>query len=130
MHGWEEMTAAVARAYQSLPPEERGRCAIFADNYGQAGAIDFFGRRYGLPKTISGHQNYYLWGYGDYTGACLVAIDSDYKDLQPLFESVEPIGGFTHEYVMPYENNKTFYVCRNLKVTLPQLWAQAKCYSC
>ena len=28
----------------------------------QAGAIDFFGAKYGLPAALSGHQNYYLWG--------------------------------------------------------------------
>src|SRR5439155_25004334 len=32
-HGWEEMAATVARVYQSLPPDERGRTAIFGSNY-------------------------------------------------------------------------------------------------
>src|SRR5215207_3234800 len=57
MHGWEEMTAEVARVYNSLPAEERARCAVFARNYGEAGAIDFFGARHGLPKAIGKHQN-------------------------------------------------------------------------
>ena len=59
--GWEEMTAKVAEVYHSLPPEERDQAAIFADNYGEAGAIDLFGKRYNLPKAISGHQSYHLW---------------------------------------------------------------------
>src|SRR5262249_19780765 len=66
--GWEEMVATVARAYNNLPPEVRVKTAIFAQNYGQAGAIDLFGSKYGLPKAISGHQNYFLWGPRDYTG--------------------------------------------------------------
>jgi len=37
----------------ALPPEERTKTAIFANSYGQAGAIDFFGRKYGLPKSIA-----------------------------------------------------------------------------
>ena len=40
--GWEEMAATVARVYNSLPPEVRARTAIFAQTYGQAGAIDLF----------------------------------------------------------------------------------------
>ncbi|HKU78055.1 MAG TPA: glycosyltransferase family 39 protein, partial [Pyrinomonadaceae bacterium] len=57
---WPGMVAAVARVYHSLTPEEQQRTAIFGNNYGQAAAIDFFGPQYGLPKAISGHQNYFL----------------------------------------------------------------------
>lgn len=130
MFGWEEMVATVARAYHHLPPEDKARCAIFADNYGEAGAIDFFGEKYGLPKTISGHQNYYLWGPRDYTGECLITVGSDLEDLQPLFERVEPAATFTNEYVMPYENDLTIYTCRQMRTHLKQYWPKIKCYSC
>ena len=60
--GWEEMVGSVARVYHHLPPEEQQRAAIFCQNYGEAGAIDFFGPKLGLPAAISGHQNYFLWG--------------------------------------------------------------------
>src|SRR5205085_6289410 len=63
--GWDEMAAIVARVYNSLPPDVRAKTAIFGQNYGQAGAIDFFGPKYGLPKAISGHQSYFLWGFRD-----------------------------------------------------------------
>jgi 4-amino-4-deoxy-L-arabinose transferase-like glycosyltransferase len=58
--GWQEMTVAVAQAYDRLPFGLRSVTAVYAQNYGEAGAIDFFGAQYGLPKAISGHQNYYL----------------------------------------------------------------------
>ena len=58
--GWEEMAAAVARVYNGLPADIRPRTAIFGQNYGQAGAIDLFGPKYGLPPAISGHQNYFF----------------------------------------------------------------------
>jgi hypothetical protein len=41
--GWPEMAVATAQVYASLPPAERAHTAIFASNYGEAGAIDFFG---------------------------------------------------------------------------------------
>ena len=75
--GWEEMTRAVAEVYNSLPPDERAQTAIFANSYGQAGAIDFFGAKYGLPKAISNHQNYWYWGPRNYTGAIVIVLGSD-----------------------------------------------------
>jgi len=49
MHGWRELEATVAAVYQSLPPEERAQAVIVAQNYGEAGAIEFFGRGSRLP---------------------------------------------------------------------------------
>src|SRR6266481_4004676 len=66
--GWEELVATVNHAYSRLSPEERPGCGVFAQNYGQAGAIDFLGRRYGLPPALSGHQTYFLWGPRGYSG--------------------------------------------------------------
>ncbi len=68
--GWEEMAAAVAGPYNSLAPDVRAKTAIFGQNYGQAGAIDVFGPKYGIPEgsAISGRQRYYLWGPHGYTG--------------------------------------------------------------
>ncbi|MGZ3460042.1 MAG: ArnT family glycosyltransferase, partial [Archangium sp.] len=64
-HGWEELAASVAEVYQRLPPETRAHTALFAQNYGEAGALDWFGPAHGLPPARSGHNNYFLWGPGD-----------------------------------------------------------------
>jgi 4-amino-4-deoxy-L-arabinose transferase-like glycosyltransferase len=86
--GWEEMVATVARVYNSLPPEIRARTAIFGQNYGQAGAIDLFGPKYGLPPAISGHQNYFLWGPRNYTGESVIVMHGRQEDLERRFASV------------------------------------------
>ena len=65
--GWEEMTEKVARVYNSLPPDERKKAAILAGNYGEAGAIDHFGGKYGLPKAISSHQSFFCGGRANTT---------------------------------------------------------------
>ena len=68
------MAADVATVYFALPPAQRARAAIYADTYGDAGALDFFGPRFGLPAAISSQNTYYLWGPRGYDGSTLVAI--------------------------------------------------------
>jgi 4-amino-4-deoxy-L-arabinose transferase-like glycosyltransferase len=123
--GWDDMAAAVARAYDALPPQMRERTGIFAQNYGQAGAIDFFGPRYGLPPAISGHQNYFLWGPRGYTGESLIVMGDRRDRLEQIFASVEHVGRAEHPYSMPYEHIDIWY-CRGLKEPLPQLWPKLK----
>ncbi len=130
MFGWEEMTQTIARVYNGLPPEERSRCAIFARNYGEAGAIDFFGPRHGLPKAIGKHQNYFLWGPRDYTGECVITIGEKLEDVRKAFDQAEQVATFTHPYVLPHENNNPVFVCRKPKRPLKEIWPQVKCYSC
>ncbi|HVX30643.1 MAG TPA: glycosyltransferase family 39 protein [Nitrolancea sp.] len=125
MFGWPEMTAAVARAYDTLTPAEKAKCAIFAQNYGQAGAIDHFGRAYGLPHAISGHQNYFLWGPRGATGEVLIVLDDDRETLEKLFADVRPAGEVTHPYSMPYEH-WTIHICRKPKQSMTELWPKIK----
>ncbi|HEX8285838.1 MAG TPA: glycosyltransferase family 39 protein [Pyrinomonadaceae bacterium] len=130
MHGWEEMTETVARVYNSLPADERARCAVFARNYGEAGAIDFFGARHGLPKAIGKHQNYFLWGPRDYTGECVITVGERGADVQKSFDQSELAATITHPYALPHENNLPVYVCRKPKRPLKEIWPDVKCYSC
>jgi hypothetical protein len=123
--GWDEMAATVGRVYNNLPMEIRGKTAIFGQNYGQAGAIDFFGPKYGLPSAISGHQSYFLWGPRGYTGESVIVLDGNPKDLDRQFTSVEKVAHVEHPYSMPYEHFDVFY-CRGLKLSLTELWPQVK----
>jgi hypothetical protein len=123
--GWEEMTAAVARVFNGLPPEVRAKTAIFGQNYGQAGAIDLFGPKYGLPPAISGHMNYFYWGPRDYTGESVIVMQGRQQDLERRFASVERVASVSHPYSMPYEHFDIFY-CRGLKQPLKEIWPQVK----
>jgi len=123
--GWEELAAKTAEAWSRLAPEERVDCGIFAQNYGQAGAIDFFGRRYGLPRALSGHQTYYLWGPRGYTGNCMIVIDDDKETLDRLFNYVELVGTSDNPYAL--ERNLTVWICKGSKFgSLAQLWPRVK----
>ncbi|RJP73695.1 MAG: phospholipid carrier-dependent glycosyltransferase [Candidatus Zixiibacteriota bacterium] len=128
--GWEEMVEKIAQAYHSLPPEDQVKCAIYVENYGEAGAIDFLGRKHGLPKAICAHNSYYLWGPRGYTGEIIIELndDEDFEDLQRHYDQVERRGQVYHPYAMPYENNLSVYLCRGLKRPLAKIWPMLKHY--
>ena len=128
MFGWQEMVATVAQAYNGLPPEDRRRCAIFAQNYGEAGAIDFFGKAYGLPHAISRHNNYWLWGPNGFTGEVVIVIGGSATELAPFCESVEQIAATHCDYCMPFENQRPILLCRNRTGHLADRWPQLKLY--
>jgi hypothetical protein len=124
--GWQEMVAAVARVYHSLPEPEQRKTAIFADNYGEAGAIDFFGPQYALPKAISPHQNYFLWGPRGYTGEIVILVGSErIEEARNYFASVEPVAEFNNPYGMPSEH-RPILLGRRLKMDLRELWPRLK----
>jgi hypothetical protein len=123
--GWPEMVETVAQIYKRLPPEERARAAIYANNYGEAGAIDFFGPHYGLPKAISPHQSYYVWGPRDYTGDVMILLQSKRVDAERNCNSVEEVGAVNHPFSMG-EEHYTIFICRGLKQPLRELWPLLK----
>jgi len=126
--GWNEIVAETAVAWNRLTPEERtdGNCGIFAQDYGQAGAIDFLGRRYGLPQSLSGHQTWFLWGPRGYSGNCMIVLDDRLGNLDRLWEQVEYVGVSADN---PYaqEQEIPVFICRGAKFgTLAQLWPRLK----
>ena len=123
--GWAEMVEKVAQVYNDLPPEERARTAIYGGNYGEAGAIDFFGAKYNLPKAVSGHQSYYVWGHRGITGEILIVLGSKRSDAEKNCRSVEEKTEVNHPFSMNEEKYKIL-VCRGLKAPLPELWSKLK----
>jgi hypothetical protein len=119
------MTEAVAKIYNGLSEDERPRTAIFCNNYGEAGAIDFFGARYGLPKAIGGHQNYFYWGPHGYTGEIEIVLGGNPKQLAAIFESVEEAAEPNNPYAIPFENHP-IYLCRGYKANLTEVWPRLK----
>ena len=126
--GWKEIVDETAVAWNRLTPEERQdkNCGIFAQDYGQAGAIDFLGRPMGLPDALSGHQTWFLWGPRGYSGNCLIVLGDRRARLEQLFQHVEYVGeSAPSEYAL--EQQISVYICRGPKFgTLADLWPQLK----
>lgn len=125
--GWPEMAAEVARVYRSLPAPDRERACIFGQNYGQAGAIDLFGPALGLPKAISAHLTYFIWGPRGCTGDVLIVLDDDRETLERYFRKVEPGGRVSHRWSMPYQQFDV-WICRDPFRPLAEVWPQIKSF--
>ena len=136
MFGWEEMIEQVAAIYRQLTPEEQSGCVIYVRNYGQAAALDFFGRRHGLPPALCPHNNYWLWGQSRIDQPMTVAIvmgvhratEENLSDLQGpgRFTQVELAATTNHPYAMPHENGRQFFICRGPQFSFAQIWQDEK----
>ena len=130
MHGWPELADAAALAWGTLSDEERHHAKIVAvtGGYGPAAAIDHFGRAQGLPHALSGHNSYWIWGYGTATDGPVVLLGGRRGGLEDDFDSLTLVTTFECHLCMPYENHKPIWVGRGLRTPWPAMWRDMKHY--
>jgi len=126
MFGWENIAASVSKVYTLLSHHDQRRAEVFARNYGEAGAIDFFANKYLLPPVICPHNNFWFWGYGDTTRNILIVIGGNKEDHLRYFESVDSAGTIESKYSIPYENDQTIFICRGLKEPISEVWKKLR----
>lgn len=126
MFGWSELAAEVARVWRALPENERAHAVIVGQNYGEAGAIDYFGPTLGLPRAISPHNSYWLWGPGGWDGSVAVVIGEIPPEIAKNFGSVEKLGHRSCALCMPGERELSIYVVRDLQIPVSELWTRIK----
>ena len=132
--GWKEMVDTVAGVYNRLTAAEQAQCVIYARNYGQAGAIDFFGKAHGLPGAICAHNNYWFWGPGKRSGNIAIVIgwndrlEENLADLHRYYEHVEFAAKTTSRYCMPIEKGRLIFICKGMKTTFQKIWPNERFY--
>lgn len=82
MLGWEEMAAKVAKAYHSFTPEEQQSSIIFCNNYGMAGAVNFYGKKYNLPEAYSDNASFLYWLPQSKNWSNLILVCDDPDELK------------------------------------------------
>jgi hypothetical protein len=122
MLGWKELVDTVARVWTDLPEADRSRTVLISDNYGRAGAIDFYGPVLGLPPAICASGSYWFFGPGEKPGEVAIVVGDEREDLERFFEEVTPAARFTHEWRVSYERDVTIWVARKPKTTLQRAW--------
>ena len=118
--GWPELVSEVARIYDSLPEAERAKTGIFANNYGEAGAVNLFGPALGLPRAYSRHQNHWYWGPPSEDYRNFIVLQGDAEDMRRRCASFQSYPHF--ERFGMAEENTPIYLCRDLNVDLRRIW--------
>ncbi len=128
MFGWEKLAEDVSKVYLAIPENERYRVVMYANNYGEAGAIEYYSEKYPLPPVISGHNNYWLWGHGDVKDPIVIITGGEQEDHLKSFGSVTRAAVHTAQYSMPYENNIQIFIGRDYKFNIDDVWEKVKHY--
>jgi Dolichyl-phosphate-mannose-protein mannosyltransferase len=126
MLGWPNQAKVISNVYYAIPANERAGCAILAGNYGEAGAIDYYGKKYGLPNAISGHNSHYFWGPGHYSGDCMIIYGDNSEEYIKLFGESTVVATINSLHATPGEQNLKVYLCRKPIAPLSELWPHFK----
>ncbi len=131
MLGWPHLADQIASVVHSLPPDEQRSVVIFTNNYSEAGAVDFYGPPLHLPSAISGHNTFWLWGYGHPApGAAVVAVGLPSSFVDRYWSSARRAAtlGASGPPIDPAERGAPIWVCQNQRATWPAIWSAAKHY--
>jgi len=122
MLGWKDQADAVARAYRALPPRDRKRAALVAGNYGEAGALDFYGPRLGLPPAVSPAGSYWFFGPGDRPGYVVITLGVPPERLRQYYDSVRTVAWVGHPWAVAEERRVPISVGTGARTTLQAVW--------
>ncbi|MEO7723512.1 MAG: glycosyltransferase family 39 protein, partial [Chthoniobacterales bacterium] len=123
--GWPELAATVAEIYQALPPTERAKTAILADNYGEAGALNLYGRARGLPEVISGINSYWWRGYGATPASTVILVGFSRASAEKFAREVTLAGQIRNRHGVRNEETRDhpdIFLCRGLRRPWPEFW--------
>ncbi|HKU67278.1 MAG TPA: glycosyltransferase family 39 protein [Candidatus Baltobacteraceae bacterium] len=127
--GWSELAQHVAAVYRGLPPAVRARTGVFADTYADAGALELYGPRYGLPPVISAQNTYYLWGTRGYDGRTLIVVGATQAELvRTFYKHMTLAATYGNPYKWIVEGPTPIYICTDPIAPLAQLWPRLKWY--
>jgi hypothetical protein len=125
--GWKELADSVAAVMRRLPERERHSVVLAGQNYGDAGALEYYGRSLNFPQVISGHNSYWLWGPGEQTEV-LIMVGNSQSRMEELFNDVQEGTRASSGWQMNYECNRPIWICRKPKMPLTEIWPKAKMF--
>jgi len=132
MVGWPELVGTIAVVRDGLPASERADAAVLAGNYGEAGAVNLYGPRYGLPRAISPVNSYYEHSKGRLDAPVYIVVGFDQAELRTLFRSVEVAAPIQNRDEVENEEttrHRFVYLCRDPIRPLSDAWESLRAFS-
>ena len=80
MLGWKEMTERVGKVYYALDDTERKQAVLDCGNYGEGGAVDYYGPALHLPPVTGDAASYLLWTPKDVYNNDVFILITDSRD--------------------------------------------------
>ncbi|GIH46108.1 Dolichyl-phosphate-mannose-protein mannosyltransferase [Microbispora rosea] len=120
--GWPAFVSTVKGVVAALPPDERARAVILANDYSEASALDLLGS--GLPPTYSGHNSYWSWGPPPAQHTVVVHV-GDWRptDWSRFFVGCHDVARIDNGLGVPNgEQGKAVSVCTGLKSSWAAMW--------
>jgi hypothetical protein len=121
MLGWDELAAVTAQAYQQIA--DKDATMIYAENYGQAGAIMVLGKKYNLPEPVCFSESFYYWfpRNPEYEIMNLIYINSELGgDIKYLFTDCRKIGQVQNP--LAREFGTEVWLCTNPHSSFNEFW--------
>lgn len=127
MTGWKELGQKVDSIYMHLSVAERQNCGIFCDNYGQAGAVMFYGKKNQLPQPISLNDSFLAWSPDSLSVDNMIWVNSSISSsIDPDTFLPQHFGKVTLKATInnPYfrENGSRIYFCQHPTLELKKLY--------
>jgi MFS family permease len=121
MTGWHELAGYVARAYSQLTKEEQKKCTIYVErDYGNAGAIHFYGKEYNLPDAITFLESYVMWAPDTIPDGPFIYINTEIGDIKKLFNNVKQVGCISDQYSR--EKGLLVFLCTDPGVNVQEVY--------
>jgi hypothetical protein len=120
MTGWKELAELASVAYNKLDSTQKKDCIFYANDYGQAGAIDFYGKKSHLPAPVCTSDSYIFWAPDSLTASNFIISDSHLGDIPELFNNYAEVGEVKNIYFR--ENGIKIYFCQNPKPLLKEFF--------
>jgi len=118
MTGWQELGEEVSEIFRSLGSENQNDCDIFCYNYGQAGAVMFYGKKHQVPQPISFNDSFVFWAPDSLTKEYMIWVHSGLErdfvpdsSLPAMFEHVDLKYVMDNKYFR--EDGTRIYLCQS-----------------
>jgi hypothetical protein len=118
MLGWKEIADLVKKAYELAL--EKNKLLIYAENYGQAGAIAHFYPE--LPDPVSFSDTYRLWAPRQIEAHTLIYVNDELgQDVADFFGKVTKVGEVNNP--ISRQHGDMVFLCEQPKGDFPEVWA-------
>jgi 4-amino-4-deoxy-L-arabinose transferase-like glycosyltransferase len=127
--GWPTYVEEIAAVYRQVPAAERARTVVVTGNYGEHGAVERYGQRYGLLRAYSGHNA--LWFLARPPDETSTVVLVNYGDagtwLADRFASCQVKARLDNRIgVDNEEQGQPVRICRGPREPWRRLWADFK----